>query len=415
MTDQPPLTDTLGGLLRFGALMLRAGNPSFRVREATGLLARHFAVDSLTLEVTLNGMTATARRGSERATLAVDVAPIGINVRRMGALESLAEETRPGLTLAKLTARLDAIEAAPPLRPVVVVAVAVGFASAAFAHLNGGSVPVLLAAFIAGGLGQMLRGLLLGRRLNQYAVTALCAAFASGVFCLVTTLLDRTGVGSAHADAGFISSVLFLVPGFPLVAALLDILQHQTVAGLARLAYGTMLLLAAAFGLSVVAAVAGLAVIPLPPLPTDGMAATLALRGLASFVGGCGFSILYNSSSRTALGVGVLAIVGNELRLGLHDLGLALPPATFIGAFSVGLLASVWRSSLREPRIAFTVPGIIIMVPGLYAFQTVVQFAQGNALAGLEAAVLTAFVVGAMALGLVAARFVTERKWLVES
>jgi uncharacterized membrane protein YjjP (DUF1212 family) len=413
LNDQPPLADALDGLLRFGALMLRAGNPSFRVREATGLLARSFAVDSLSLQVTLNGMTATARRGAERATVALDVAPVGINVRRLGALERLAEEAPPGLALAKLAAQLDAIEAAPPLRPIAGVAVAVGFASASFAYLNDGTVAVLLAAFIAGSLGQMLRGFLFGRRLNQYAVTALCAVFAAGLYCLVTALQDRSGVITGNAG-GFISSVLFLVPGFPLVAALLDLLQHQTIAGIARLAYGVVLLLAAAFGLSIVAAVSGLAVTS-PPPPPEGMATVLALRGLASFVGGCGFSILYNSSRRTVLIVGMLAVVGNELRLGLHDLGLALPPATFIGAFTVGLLAGVVPSSLREPRIAFTVPGIIIMVPGLYAFQTVVQFAQGHALAGLEAAVLAAFVVGAMALGLVAARFVTERKWLVES
>jgi len=413
LNGHPPLADALDGLLRFGALMLRAGNPSFRVREATDLLARSFAIDSLSLQVTLNGMTATARRGTEWATLALDVAPVGINVRLLGALERLAEEPPPGLTLAALTDHLDAIEAAPPLRPIAGVAVAVGFASAAFAYLNGGTVAVLLAAFIAGSLGQMLRGFLFGRRLNQYAVTALCAVFAAGLYCLVTALQDRSGVITGNAG-GFISSVLFLVPGFPLVAALLDLLQHQTIAGIARLAYGAMLLLAAAFGLSIVAAVTGLAVTSLPP-PPEGMATVLALRGLASFVGGCGFSILYNSSRRTVLVVGMLAIVGNELRLGLHDLGLALPPATFIGAFTVGLLAGVVRSGLREPRLAFTVPGIIIMVPGLYAFQTVVQFSQGHALAGLEAAVLTAFVVGAMALGLVAARFVTERKWLVES
>lgn len=412
-TDKPALVDILDGLLRFGALMQRAGNSSFRVCEVVGLLARSFAIDSLSLECSLNAMTATARRGEERATLAVAVAPLGINVWRMGALERLVEGVQPGFTLAALNAELDVIEAAPPLHPVVVVGVAVAFASAAFAHLNGGGVPVLVAAFVAGGAGQMMRGVLQRRHLNQYAMTALCAIFAAGLFCLITTLQDRTGIGRNDA-AGFISSVLFLVPGFPLVAAVLDLLQHQTVAGVARLAYGTMVLLAAGFGLSVVAALAGLTVTAQLP-PPEGMAATLALRGLASFVGGCGFSILYNSSMRTALVVGVLAIIGNELRLGLHDMGLALPPATFIGAFTVGLLAGVVRSSLREPRIAFTVPGIIIMVPGLYAFQTVVQFAQGNALAGLEAAILAAFVVGAMAFGLAAARFATQRRWLVES
>ena len=54
------------------------------------------------------------------------------------------------------------------------------------------------------------------------------------------------------------------------------------------------------------------------------------------------------------------------------------------------------------------------MVPGTYAFETVVLFNQGDVLPALQAATLGGFVVGAMALGLAAARFVSERGWLVE-
>jgi hypothetical protein len=43
-----------------------------------------------------------------------------------------------------------------------------------------------------------------------------------------------------------------------------------------------------------------------------------------------------------------------------------------------------------------------------------VLFDQGDMLAALQAAVLGGLVVGAMALGLAAARFVSERKWMVE-
>ena len=82
------------------------------------------------------------------------------------------------------------------------------------------------------------------------------------------------------------------------------------------------------------------------------------------------------------LAVGILSLLGNELRLALHDLGMALPPATFLGALAVGLLASLAQAALREPRIALTVPGIIIMTPGIYAFQTIVMLNQGDILAG---------------------------------
>jgi uncharacterized membrane protein YjjP (DUF1212 family) len=408
------LTDALDGLLAFGASMLRAGDTAFRVREWMSALACAMGLDALSAEIALGTMTATARRGGEHATLVRHVAPPGINAWRIGALEQLARSSRPGLTPAELAAKLEAIETTPPLYSITQTVAAVGAASGAFAYLNGGEALEVVAAAIGGGIGQWLRSLLFARKLNQYAVTALCAVVASGLYCAITAMVAAAGYGNARHAAGFISSVLFLVPGLPFVAALLDLVQHQTSAGISRMAYGTMVLLAAAFGLSIVAAAAGLTVAP-PPTHQLGEPLTLLLRAIASFAGGCGFAILYNSSGHTVLAVGLLALVGNELRLGLHDAGMTLAPATLLGAFTVGLMASLVRRRLHEPRIALTVPGIIIMVPGIYAFQMVVLFDRGDVLGALQAAALGAFVVGAMAIGLAAARFVSERGWAIES
>jgi len=414
--DDPPfaLAEAMHGLNRFGAAMMRAGDTAFRVREWMGLVARGMGLDALSVNLALGSVTATARRGSEHATLVAEVAPPGINAWRIGALEHLAHTAKPGITPRELADKLDAIEAAPPLYSITQTVVAIGAASGAFAFLNGGAWLEVAAAAVGGGIGQGLRSLLFRRRFNQYAVAALCAFVAAGIYCLLAAVSIRAGFGIERHTAGFISSALFLVPGFPLVAALLDLMQHQTVAGLTRLAYGAMVLMAAAFGLCVVAALAGLGVAPPPPLELA-QPLTLLLRAIASFAGGCGFAILYNSSPRTVLAVGVLALVGNEFRLALHDAGLMLPPATFLGALAVGLMASLARHRLHEPRIALTVPGIIIMVPGIYAFQTIVLFNQGQMIAAMQAAVLGGFVVGAMAMGLAAARFLSQRGWLIES
>jgi uncharacterized membrane protein YjjP (DUF1212 family) len=410
--QKAPLAEALEVLLRFGTLMLRAGDTAFRVRDSMGMLAISMGIESLSLHITINGMTATVRRNGEQMTLVSEVLPLGINAWRIGALERLARTRRPDLAPKDLAADLDAIEAVPPIHSIITVAVAIGLASGAFSYLNDGDMLGTGAAIAAGGLGQAARMLMFRRHLNQYAVTTLCAILASGSYCLIVAGISRQGFQPSDA-VGFISSVLFLVPGFPLVASLLDLLQHQTVAGVARLFYGMLILLAAAFGLSLVAAVAGLTSVP-ASTPHGVELVPVLWRAVASFAGGCGFAILYNSSARTVLAVGLLSLLGNDLRLVLHDLGMALPPATFFGAFAVGLLASLARATFRDPRIVLTVPGIIIMTPGIYAFQTIVLLNQGDILAAIQAGAVCCFIVGGMAMGLAAARFISERRWIIE-
>ena len=63
------------------------------------------------------------------------------------------------------------------------------------------------------------------------AVTAVCAVIASGLYCLIMLAFAGVGLAVPRHAAGFISSALFLVPGFPLVGGLLDLLQHQTIGG----------------------------------------------------------------------------------------------------------------------------------------------------------------------------------------
>ena len=406
--------EALDVLLRFGRLMMQAGDTAFRVRESMGTLSNRLGIEALAVQISLNGLTASARQGGDLVTITCEVGPPGINAWRIATLERLAHEGSGGLTPDALAKELDAIEAVPALRSIATVAIAIGLASGAFSYLNGGDTLGTAMAVVAGGFGQSLRALLLRHRGNQYAVTALVTVVTASLYCIGIATLGASGFGPGHA-AGFIFSVLFLVPGFPLVASLLDAVQHQPIAALSRLFYATMILLAAAIGLSAVAAIAGLAATVAPATPPGVDPLTLALRALASLLAGFGFAALYNSSTRVVLAVGVLSLLGNELRLALHDLGMPLPPATFLGALLVGLLASLVEARLHEPRIAVTVPSIIIMTPGLFAFQTIVMLNQGQVLTALQAGANFCFVVGAMAMGLATARFMTERRWLAES
>ena len=186
-------------------------------------------------------MTATAQAGSQTVTLAREIGAARhrclAHRRRWSGWRARAG---PASTPAALAASIDAIEAAPPLHALLPIAL-----------VDGGRLGLLLlperrrhagyrAAAAGGGLGQAARTLLSRKGFNQFAMTALCAVLATGLYCLIVLGFGIRTFALAHA-VGFISSVLFLVPGFPLVAALLDLMQHQTTAGIARLFYGLLL------------------------------------------------------------------------------------------------------------------------------------------------------------------------------
>lgn len=393
-------------LLRFGAIMLRAGSTAFRVRHAMRAIASRMGIESVCLRIDLESVSATGRRGLAVATGLREVGPPGVNTGRLGALQTLAQSAEAGMPLTEFSAALTIIEQSHPSYSVLQTGVAIAFACASFAFLNGGGLAETLAAAIGGGMGQALRTFLLRRHFNQYAVAFIAAVVACGLCAITLGLLPRCGILPQSEATGLISSILFLVPGFPLVAAILDQLQHEARPSMSRLTYSMMLLLAATVGLSVILSISGVPdtpqVLVFPPL------LRFLLRAAASFAGACGFAIIFNSSYRMMLWVGLLAIIGNELRLALRDGGMPLAGAAFLGAMTVGLAASLSRRWVSEPRMALTVPGVVMMVPGLLCFRALFLLNRGEILDGLKAAVPAIFVVGALALGLAAARFLTE-------
>ena len=210
-----PLSGAVDVLLRFGALMLRSGNTAARTREWIELMARKMELDAVSVNLSLDSITANVGRAGEWATILREIGPPGINASRIVELEQLAKTVEPGQTPRDIAARLAEIETTPPRYSSVQIAAAVGLASGGFAFLNGAAVVEMIASAIGGGIGQWSRSWMARRGLNQYGAAALCAVVASGVYVLASTMARHTGFEFAHYPAGFIASVLFLSPGFP--------------------------------------------------------------------------------------------------------------------------------------------------------------------------------------------------------
>ena len=406
-------TRLLQELLRFGGLMLSAGETAFRVRRSMGVIASGLGFEWLSVQLGARNLVVSGCRNGETATLVRDVEIPSVNTERIGALEALARTVPLDMNSRDFAAKLATIESAPPRYSIAQTSLAVGAACGAFAFLNGESWIGVAACSIGGVVGQGVKSFLIRRRFNQYAVTALCAVVASALYCVAAALAHVAGFGVGRSSVGLVSSVLFLIPGFPLVTALLDQLQHETVAAVSRLAHAMMFVLTVALGLSVVIALVGFS-IEMSPQHVLAKPLTIFWWAVASFCGGCGLAVLYNGTWRNVLCVGAIALIGNELRLLLYDSGVPLSLATFLGALAMGLTASIAGRWINEARMALTVPAAVMMVPGLYALETLVYFDRGEILQGLSAGVLVGFVVGSIAFGLAAARFISQPEWLRE-
>jgi len=408
MTTSVLPADALDVLVRVGAAMLQAGNTAVRTCKWVDAIAAKLGLQSVAVAVSLDSITASVRHRGEWLTAMRQLGPPGINVSRIAQLEQLASDVRPESAPAEIDAAVARIEASTPRYAVVLTAAAVGLASGAFAFLNGAAAPETIVAAIGGGCGQGVRSSLAHRRLNHYGVAALAAVVASAVFVLAAGIGSHFGLTFAQYPAGFIASILFLVPGFPLIAALFDLLQYQTVAALSRFAYGVMMLLAVAFGLSIVIAVSDVDVSRQPPIELA-HALKLLLRAAASFVACCAFAMVFNSPPRLALAAGLVALCANDLRLILIDFGMMLAPAAFFAALLIGFIALVTEQRFNVPPMAITVAPIVIMIPGLYAFEMIVLFNRGQMLEALQASASCFFVIGALAMGLGVARFAVPR------
>ncbi len=402
-----------GTVLRMGTAMLSSGTGSYRVKTAMQQVATALGIDRHHAHVTLTEITATSHRGRIFRTEVAEVRSVGVNAHRLGELTNLANGLRPGARADDVLRELDRIDALPPLYPAWANALFAAVACGAFAYLNDGGLVEVLGVFLAAGLGQLVRRWLLHRRANQIGVTMLAAAVSSLAYLAFVLVLDAVGGSGATHEAGFISAVLFLVPGFPLVTGALDLAKLDLSAGVARITYAALILTSAAVSVWAVSWLTGLETDPSPAAEVA-LVLEVALRTLASALGVLGFALMFNSPWRMALGAAAIGAVANVLRLQLVDGGVAVQAATMLATLVVGLMAAWVAPRLRVPRITVSVPAVVIMVPGAAVYRAVVGLNNGDVDVAVAAGIQAVFVVVSIAVGLAVARMLTDRAWAFE-
>lgn len=413
--DELELIRRSGVVLQVGRLSLSAGTGAYRVKASMARVAHALGVERHEAHVTLTEITTTSHRGASFRTEVTEVRSIGVDVDRLAGLERLAGrlDTAGTATVEEVTTELGRIAAKPALYPVLLNALWAAIACAAFSFLNNGGVVEIAGVFVGAYLGQALRRTMLHRKFNQFGVTMLAATVACLGYLGFVTLLQAVGVTGGRHEVGYVSAVLFLIPGFPLVTGFLDLAKLDFSAAVARLTYALMIVTSAGLAVWALSLVVGLT--PDPPGPPALAAGPLiALQLVASFLGVLGFALMFNSPWRIALAAAVVGMAANVPRI--HLVAASVPPqaAAAMAALVVGLLAAVVAPRLDVPRITVYVPAVTIMVPGVLVYRAVFHISNGRTVQALDYGVQAALVVAALAIGLAIARMLTDRTWAFE-
>lgn len=98
--------------------------------------------------------------------------------------------------------------------------------------------------------------------------------------------------------------------------------------------------------------------------------------GVWAGVAALGFAVLFQVPRRTLLGCVVGGALGHAIRTGLLSAEASIELATLAGAIGVGFWG-VWCARYwQAPTSLFTVCGVIPLVPGTYAYRTMIGVLQ---------------------------------------
>lgn len=91
-----------------------------------------------------------------------------------------------------------------------------------------------------------------------------------------------------------------------------------------------------------------------------------------AFVVGFSWAILFGSSKKILYVAGLLGGMGHALRFVLIELHFGLITSTLAASMLIGFIGIFAAHRVDHPPVVFTMPACITMIPGMYAYRTMV-------------------------------------------
>ncbi len=366
-------------LLRTGQLLIQSLADSNRIDRNLRRVAIFMGIpmDKFHMHISYTTLMININEGSRSITKFQKCTTHGVNMSALSEISTLSwNALEKNYTLEQYEEELEAIASRKRNYPRWLVVLGIGLACAGFCKLFGCDWPAFLITTIASSAAIYARQEMHHRNFNLYVTIALSAFVAVSIAC-IGSMLD---ISSTPLHPLF-ASVLFLIPGVPLINSVDDMIDGFTILGFTRALIAFFTIGAISFGM----------IFTLKLFRIESYSAVLIphsewyIIAIAAAIAAAGFAILFNVPKRTlamcAMGGAIAIVTRNVL---MYNLGWDLPSSSFIGALVVGVVSNFLMSPAHVPAKVIAVPPVIPMIPGVLMYKTMIGIIGIDATKGLD-------------------------------
>jgi uncharacterized membrane protein YjjP (DUF1212 family) len=234
-------------LLDIGAYLMSSGASSNRVRITVDRVAEAYGYNADML-ITNRALMLTVYDTNQKEYFSrvKRTSPHGVNFKIVSGISRMSWRiVEEKWDFEQIKTELNRLINLPPY-PRLLVITMVSLAGASFCRLFEGNFIEMIIAFVATFIGIIVRQEAQKMRFNPY----LCVLFASLTASLISGIAFKLGLSSTMEHA-FAASVLFLIPGVPLIQSFTDIIDGNILNGMVRSINTMVIIFMIALGLLV--------------------------------------------------------------------------------------------------------------------------------------------------------------------
>lgn len=247
MKEEVDIQDLSDFLLDFATSLMGVGVHTSRVVRNVSRIAEAFGY-GVDMTIFQKNITMTVKHPGDysiRRTYVRKIPALALNFQVISKLSALSWEAYDHhLSLEELRMRFRDIMAEPRMSRWLVLLL-VALANASFCRLFMGDLIAMGLVFVATLVGFFVRQELMKRHVNHMVVFVVCSFVAS----MIAAAGIKYNWGETQQVA-LASSVLYLIPGVPLINSIIDILEEHVLIGFSRAINACILIICIALGLS---------------------------------------------------------------------------------------------------------------------------------------------------------------------